>query len=116
MILNGVDANTSLGTEIATFAGLTAPGTVNIQLIDDAISDIAADRSTFGAVQNRLEHTINSLGVYQENLQAAESRIRDTDMAREMTEFTRLQILQQSGTAMLAQANLLSQGVLQLMQ
>jgi flagellin len=116
MVLNGVDAATSLGTEISTFAGLTTPGTVNLQLIDDAITNIANNRSTFGAVQNRLEHTINSLGVYQENLQAAESRIRDTDMAAEMTEFTRLQILQQSGTAMLAQANMLSQGVLQLMQ
>jgi flagellin len=84
-------------------------------LIDAAISAIAQNRSSYGAVQNRLEHTINSLGVYQENLQAAESRIRDLDMAEEMSNMTRLQILQQSGTAMLAQANQSAASVLSLL-
>jgi flagellin len=69
-----------------------------------------------GAIQNRLEQTINRLGVTAENLQAAESRIRDADMAGEMIFFTKNQILQQSGTAMLAQANQAPQSVLQLLQ
>ena len=113
----GVDAVTSLGTEVAAFAALSSPtATVDIQAIDDAINNIARDRSTFGAIQNRLEHTVNSLGIYRENLQAAESRIRDVDMAWEMTNLTRLQILQQSGTAMLAQANMSSSSVLSLLQ
>ena len=71
---------------------------------------------TFGAAQNRLEHTVSNLGTYQENLSAAESRIRDVDMASEMVNFTKLQILSQSGTAMLAQANQLPQSVLKLLQ
>jgi flagellin len=69
-------------------------------------------RSTFGAVQNRLEHTLNNISTYQENLTASESRIRDVDMASEMVEFSKAQILQQAGTSMLAQANQSSQGVL----
>jgi len=73
-------------------------------------------RGELGSVQNRLEHTVNFLGVYQENLQAAESRIRDVDMAAEMTTFTKLQILQQSGTAMLAQANMAPQSLLSLLR
>jgi len=73
-------------------------------------------RGELGSVQNRLEHTVNFLGVYQENLQAAESRIRDVDMAAEMTNFTKLQILQQANVAMLAQANQLQQSVLSLLQ
>ncbi|MCL6589531.1 MAG: hypothetical protein K6U80_06210 [Firmicutes bacterium] len=85
-----------------------------ITKIDQAISRVSAQRSTLGAVQNRLEHTINNLGVAAENITAAESRIRDADMAKEMMEFTRLNILSQSTTAMLAQANQLPQQVLQL--
>ena len=73
-------------------------------------------RSTFGAVQNRLEHRLNNLATYQENLTASESRIRDVDMASEMVQFTKLQILQQAGTSMLAQANQSSQGVLSLLR
>jgi len=69
-----------------------------------------------GSIQNRLEQTINRLGVTSENLQAAESRIRDADMASEMITFTKNQILQQSGTAMLAQANQAPQSVLQLLR
>ena len=67
-------------------------------------------------MQNRLEHTINNLGTLQENTQAAESRIRDVDMAKEMVNFTKMNILQQAGTAMLAQANQSSQGVLSLLR
>jgi len=91
-------------------------GTPNLTDIDTLINDISTQRGAFGAIQNRLEHTVNALGIYQENLMAAESRIRDVDMAAEMTNFTKLQILQQSGTAMLAQANMSSQGVLSLLQ
>ena len=91
-------------------------GTVNLSNIDTAISNVSNARSTFGAVQNRLEHTLNNLASYQENLQASESRIRDVDMAKEMVNFTKLQILSQAGTAMLAQANQSSQGVLTLLR
>ena len=84
--------------------------------IDTYVDLVSTQRGAMGAVQNRLEHTVNALGIYQENLMAAESRIRDVDMAQEMTEFTRLQILQQSGTAMLAQANMSTQSVLALLQ
>jgi flagellin len=77
---------------------------------------VTTARGSLGAVQNRFEHTINSLGVAVENLSASESRIRDTDMAQEMTQFSKSQILSQAGTAMLAQANSSSQGVLQLLR
>ncbi|MGP7818539.1 flagellin N-terminal helical domain-containing protein [Niallia sp. 01092] len=84
--------------------------------IDQAINQISATRSKLGATQNRLEHTISNLQVTNENLTSAESRIRDTDMAQEMTEFTKNNILNQSAQAMLAQANQLPNGVLQLLQ
>ena len=84
--------------------------------IDQAIANVSSARSTFGSVQNRLEHTLNNLSSYEENLSASESRIRDVDMASEMVNFTKLQILQQAGTAMLAQANQNSQGVLSLLR
>ena len=84
--------------------------------IDDAIKSVSNTRSNLGAVQNRFEHTINNLNVAVENLTASESRIRDTDMASEMISFTRSQILSQAGTAMLAQAKSIPQGVLQLLQ
>ncbi|HHY37386.1 MAG TPA: flagellin FliC [Clostridia bacterium] len=83
--------------------------------LDDAIKAVSESRADLGAIQNRLEHTIANLGVASENLQAAGSRIRDVDMAQEMMNFTKLQILQQAGTAMLAQANLSPQAVLQLL-
>jgi flagellin len=72
-------------------------------------------RGNLGALQNRLEHTIQNLGVTKENLASSESRIRDTDMAAEMSEFTRNQIMSQAGVAMLAQANQVPQQVLQLL-
>ena len=78
---------------------------MDVSQIDTAISSVSTVRSDLGAKQNRLENAISNLGVYQENLTAAESRIRDVDVASEMVNFTRLQILSQSGTAMLAQAN-----------
>jgi len=83
--------------------------------IEAAINQVSDQRAAFGAVQNRLEHTINNLGVTAENLAAAESRIRNADMAKEITEFTRFQILVQAGTAMLAQANATPQAVLRLL-
>jgi len=84
--------------------------------IDTQIKDVSTARATLGASQNRLEHTINSLNVSVENLSASESRIRDTDMAQEMVQFTRNQILSQAGTAMLAQANQAPQSVLSLLR
>ncbi|MBT9134771.1 MAG: A-type flagellin [Firmicutes bacterium] len=89
---------------------------VAIRVIDGAIQRVSAERSLMGAVQNRLEHTINNLGTSAENLTAAESRIRDVDMAQEMMEFTKNNILSQAAQAMLAQANQQPQGVLQLLR
>ncbi|MGI6036514.1 MAG: flagellin [Limnochordia bacterium] len=86
-----------------------------ITTINSAIETVSAERSKLGAMQNRLEHTIANLGASAENLQAAESRIRDVDMAAEMMAFTKFQILQQASTAMLAQANMAPQSVLQLL-
>jgi len=87
-----------------------------ITTIDNAISKVSSQRAALGAMQNRLEHTINNLGTASENLSAAESRIRDVDMAKEMMEFTKNSILSQASQAMLAQANLQPQSVLQLLQ
>jgi flagellin len=84
--------------------------------IDTAIGAVSTARSDFGAVQNRLEHTYNNLAVYEENLNASLSRIKDVDVAREMVNLTKLQIVQQAGTAMLAQANQAPQGVLSLLR
>jgi flagellin len=96
---------------IATASGASAA----ITAISTAIGTVSTQRAALGAVQNRLEHKINNLNATVENLTASESRIRDTDMAQEMVAFTRSQILSQAGTAMLAQANQSSQGVLQLL-
>jgi len=87
-----------------------------ITTIQAAIDKVSAERSKLGAIQNRLEHTIKNLDNVSENLQASESRIRDVDMAKEMMEFTKQNILQQAATAMLAQANQLPQTVLQLLR
>ena len=84
--------------------------------IDNAIKNVSTARADFGAVQNRLEHRLNNLATYQENLVASESRIRDVDMASEMVNFTKLHILQQAGTSMLAQANQAPQSVLSLLR
>jgi flagellin len=107
----------SLGQAVTSAVfSLSSAGTADISEIDDAINKVSAQRATFGAVQNRLEHTLNNLSTYQENLTASESRIRDVDMASEMVNFSKLQILQQAGTAMLAQANQAPQGVLSLLR
>ena len=106
----------TLGAQVGvSYYQLSAAGATDIGQIDAAIDAVSAQRSTFGAVQNRLEHTLNNLASYQENLTASESRIKDVDMASEMVEFTKDQILQQAGTSMLAQANTLPQSVLTLL-
>jgi flagellin len=110
-----VDLNSSTGVDPTIFTGFTA-GNVTLASIDTAIENVSTSRATFGAVQNRLEHTLNNLSAYQENLTASESRVRDVDMASEMVNFTKLQILQQAGTSMLAQANSSPQAVLSLLR
>jgi len=85
-----------------------------IELVDQAINIVSGERAKLGAKQNRLEHTIKNLDTAAENLQASESRIRDVDMAQEMMNFTKNNILNQAAIAMLAQANQVPQGVLQL--
>ena len=89
---------------------------VGITSIDQAINRVSSERSKMGAIMNRLDHTIKNLGVTSENLTASESRIRDVDMAREIMEFTKNNILSQAAQAMLAQANIMPQGVLGLLQ
>ena len=107
----------SLGEAVGAEAfELSETGETDISEIDAAIGAISTQRAQFGAVQNRLEHTLNNLAIYQENLTASESRIRDVDMAAEMVQFTKLQILQQAGTAMLAQAQQSGQSVLTLLR
>ncbi|MFY9198405.1 MAG: flagellin, partial [Acutalibacteraceae bacterium] len=81
-----------------------------------AINQVSMQRADLGAMQNRLEHTVNNLGTTAENLTSAESRIRDVDMAKEMMAMTKNNILNQAATAMLAQANAMPQSVLQLLQ
>jgi len=103
---------TTSALDISTQEGADAA----ITTIQNAIDDVSSERSALGAVQNRLEHTINNLGASSENLTAAESRIRDVDMAKEMMNFTKNNILTQASQAMLAQANQMPQGVLQLLQ
>ena len=87
-----------------------------IGVIDSALKKVNKQRADLGAYQNRLDHTLKGLAVGAENLQAAESRIRDVDMAKEMVDFVKNQILVQASTAMLAQANQKSQSVMQLFQ
>ena len=109
--LFGNGSTFSINSAIFAFTGSTI-----LASIDEAIANVSSVRSTFGSVQNRLEHTLNNLASYEENLTASESRIRDVEMAAEMVTFTKLQILQQAGAAMLAQANVLPQSVLTLLR
>ena len=109
--LFGGAATYDVNSSIFAFSGTTI-----LASIDQAIANVSTARSTFGSVQNRLEHTLNNLSSYEENLTASESRIRDVDMASEMVNFTKLQILQQAGTAMLSQANSAPQSVLSLLR
>ena len=106
----------SLGSE--EIMTLAAPDDANraIGTIDEALKKINKQRADLGAYQNRLEKTVVGLDVGSENLQASESRIRDTDMAKEMVDFTKNQVLSQAGTAMIAQANQSSQNVLSLLR
>jgi flagellin len=109
----GVDSGT---LDLTTMTGSTPTGANNaITALDTAIKDVSTARSNLGAYQNRFEHTINNINVAVENLTASKSAITDTDMAQEMTNFTKAQILQQAGTSMLAQANSAAQGVLKLL-
>jgi len=106
-----------LGADIKALTVDTAANALTtIAAIDTEIKGVSTARASYGALQNRFESTINSLNVSAENLAAAESRIRDTDMASEMVKFTSANILSQAGTAMLAQANQANQGVLQLLR
>ena len=98
--------------DVTTNAGATSA----IALLDSAIADVSTARSTLGATQNRFEHIVANLSVAAENLTSSESRTRDTDMSLEMVQFTRDQIMNQAGTAMLAQANQVPQSVLKLLQ
>jgi len=94
---------------------VSADANAAITTLSSAISAVSTQRAALGASQNRLEHTIANLQVAQENLSASESRIRDTDMALEMVQFTRNQIMAQAGTAMLAQANQIPGSILNLL-
>ena len=98
-----------------SYASLTTGNNTDISEIDAAITAVSAARGEMGAVQNRLDHTLSVSAAYQENLTSAESRIRDVDMAEEMVNLTKMQVLQQAGTAMLAQANQQPQSVLKLL-
>jgi flagellin len=113
----------TIGTVSASDLGISgiavssaASASAAIASLDAAISNLTTRRANLGAIQNRLENTINRLELTAENTQAAESRIRDADMAQEMISFTKNQILQQSGTAMLAQANQAPQSILSLLR
>src|SRR5215213_5241816 len=109
--------NTTVNGGVGTaYYALTSATNADISEIDAAIDNVSAQRAAFGAVQNRLEYTLQNAAIYRENLTASESRIRDVDMAAEMVNFTKLQILQSAGTSMLAQANQSSQGVLSLLR
>jgi flagellin len=104
----------SLGSTVGSFSTLSGANAISV--IDAAITSVSSARATFGAVQNRLEHSLSANAVYRENLVAAESRVRDVDMASEMVDFTKYQILQQAGTSMLAQANQAPQSVMSLIR
>lgn len=111
--ISNMDA-TSLKVNSLSVTSFTSAGTA-MKAIQDAIDSVSEQRSKLGAVQNRLEHTINNLDTTSENTSAAESRIRDTDMADEMVQYSKNNILAQAGNSMLAQANQQTQGVLSLL-
>jgi flagellin len=113
------DAISVSATDLADFTSGASYAAVDIadsNTVQGAITEISTQRASLGALQNRFEHTVNSVNVAVENLSASESRIRDTDMAQEMMSFTRAQILSQAGTSMLSQANQSQQGVLSLLR
>jgi len=122
----GADAGQTISVTVGALIGTGAnqvdadvfdfSTSADIDAIDDAIQGVSTRRSEFGAVQNRLEYSSANAAIYQENLSDSLSRIKDVDMANEMVNYTKLQILQQAGTSMLAQANSSSQGVLSLLR
>ena len=125
--LKSMTANTLLGDKYDATKGVVLYTTTDDEIdannaldittqLDVAIKNVSANRSKLGANQNRLDHTINNLTTTKENLAEANSRIRDVDMAEEMMAFTKSNILSQAATSMLAQANQMPQGVLQLLQ
>jgi flagellin len=111
---NADKIDVKLGAALAASA-ITAIDIASSDSVQTAVTTVSTARADLGALQNRFEHTINSLNTSVENLSASESRIRDTDMAQEMTNFSRTQILSQAGTSMLAQANQASQSILKLL-
>ena len=114
--IDNMDA-TALGVNASKVnVGTQQGASDSLAYIDEAINKVSKQRSLLGAVQNRLEHTIANIDNTAENLQAAESNIRDTDMASEMVTMSKYNILQQAGQSMLAQANQSTQGVLSLLQ
>ncbi|MGN8843212.1 flagellin, partial [Niallia sp. HCP3S3_B10] len=110
------DGTVKTGSEFALDVSSHENATAAIGVLDEAINKVSSERSKLGAYQNRLEHTINNLNTSSENLTAAESRVRDVDMAKEMMTQTKNSILSQAAQAMLAQANQQPQGVLQLLR
>jgi flagellin len=113
---DAADTITVTGADALAAVDTSAAVITDSATVQTAITAISTQRASLGAFQNRFEHTINSVNVAIENLSASESRIRDTDMASEMVAFTRANILQQAGTAMLAQANQAPQSVLSLLR
>ena len=110
----GIDMLTSYNIGIVDETGNNATDAVDV--VDEALQKISRQRSALGAVQNRLDHTVRNLDNIVENTTAAESAIRDTDMAEEMVRYANANILQQAGQSMLAQANQANEGVLSLLQ
>ena len=108
--LTAMNSNRQLGVTTNLQANST------ITAVQDAINKVSSQRSALGAIQNRLEHTVANLDNVSENTKSAESRIRDTDMASEMVQYSKNNILKQAGQSMLAQANQATQGVLSLLQ
>jgi flagellin len=112
----GLSEITTITTSVAAVSAMSVGALATLSDIDKAIENVSTARGNLGAVQNRLEHRLANLATYQENLTSSESRIRDVDMAAEMTKFTKMNILSQAGTSMLSQANQAPQGVLSLLR
>src|SRR6201989_826159 len=112
----GLAELTALSDTASAKAALSTGALSSIDTIDSALTNVSSARANYGAIENRLNHRLNNLATYQENLTSSESRIRDVDMAPEMTNYTKENILQQAGTSMLAQANQAPQSVLSLLR
>jgi len=113
--LSDLTASSGLGVTAAAQLSTVAGARAALGMMDTALDNLNTKRAKFGAVQNSLEHALNNLDVYTENLQAAESQIRDADFAYETAEMAKYQIMQQAGVAVLAQANQINQGALRLL-